>query len=262
MHCSRISFCDSVRVARVTGGGIRAGGVSFGDIRAGSVGVGGFRAGSVGVRGFRASGVRVGVGRVGGVGVGGFRASGVRVGDGTCSSIIFKRSTWCYTVGHAVHVAAIIIEIRLAAYAVSDSFAIFFAFPATRATKAVVVAYHPIVTFGTVFVCSQTVGHAVIVARLIMEIRLAARAVSDSLAICIIAIPAARVTVAPVIAYHLIASSGLMNLGEFKIVLLQVESSSVSSNANGCEKLHCLEVFVVFVLFINFSGKLIPLYTP
>ena len=171
MHCSRISFCDSVSVrvwvARVTGGDIRVGGVSFGDIRAGNVGDGGYRASGVCVGGFRAGIVRVGDGRVG----------------ATCFSIIFKRSTWCYTVGHAVIVAATTSDIRLAANAVSDRFAIFFAIPATRATPAEVLAYHPIVTFGTV--CSQTVGHAVIVARLIMEIRLAARAVGDSLAIYI-----------------------------------------------------------------------------
>ena len=151
-------------------------------------------------------------------------------------------------------------EIRLAAHAVGDSLAIYIAIPAARVTEAVVIACHPIGTFFTVW--SQTVSHAVVVAATTPEIRLAAHAVGDSLA-TFFAIPAAlALTEAEVIAYHLIVSSGLMNLGEFKIVLLQVESSSVSSNANCCEKLHCLEVFVVFVLFINFSGKLIPLYTP
>ena len=118
------------------------------------------------------------------------------------------------------------------------------------------IAYHPIDTFSTTW--NLTVRHAVIVAVFTADVRQAACAVGDSLAIYF-AIPATRLTPAEVIAYHLTdfsgVFSGLMSLGECTSALLQVVSSSVSSNANGCEKLHCLKVFVVFVLFINFLAN-------
>ena len=116
-------------------------------------------------------------------------------------------------------------------------------------------AIHPIDTLSTIW--SLTVGHAVIVAGSTADVRLAACAVGERLAIEF-AIPATRTwTEAEVIAYHLTLTvfSGLMSLGECTSALIQAVSSSVSSNANCCEKLHCLEVFVVlFCLLIYLAN--------
>ena len=115
------------------------------------------------------------------------------------------------------------------------------------------IALHLRVTLSTTR--NLTVRHAVIVAGF-TAVRHAANAVGDRLAIDF-AIPATCSTEAEVIAYHLTVSSGsltvfsgLMSLGKCTSALLQVESSSVSGNANCCEKLHCLEVFFVLFCFV------------
>ena len=116
-------------------------------------------------------------------------------------------------------------------------------------------AFHPIDTLSTTW--NLTVRHAVIVAGSTADVRHATRAVSDRLAIDF-AIPATRArTEAEVIAYHftLTVFSGLISLGECTSALIQVVSSSVSSNANCCEKLHCLEVFVVLFCLLIYQAN-------